>query len=62
MPTYNYKCEECENVFEDFHSIKETVEECPECGGSVHKYFGKAPSIQFKGDGFYINDSKEDDS
>jgi putative FmdB family regulatory protein len=30
MPTYNYKCE-VHGEFEASHSIKEELEECPQC-------------------------------
>ena len=33
MPTYDYRCEKCDHVFELFHGMTETPEiECPECG------------------------------
>ena len=31
MPTYRYLCSDCELVFEEFHSMSETVESCREC-------------------------------
>ena len=32
MPRYDYKCSECLNIFTTRHSIKETINECKECG------------------------------
>ena len=36
MPTYDYKCDACEHVFEAFHTMNEentpSKKPCPECG------------------------------
>ncbi len=58
MPTYEYKCLECEHVFEDFHSARETREECPRCGGRLRRLFHPVGVI-FKGSGFYTTDYKK---
>lgn len=60
MPTYDYRCETCENIFEVFQSFSEDpLTTCPaeKCEGSVKKIFS-APGIAFKGSGFYKNDSR----
>lgn len=58
MPTYEYKCKECENRFERFQKMTDpAVTECPECGGAVRKLL-HPPAITFKGPGFYVNDYK----
>ena len=31
MPKYNYKCRECENVFEAVHSMSERLTDCLQC-------------------------------
>ena len=31
MPTYEYICENCGHEWEDFHSMSEVVDVCPEC-------------------------------
>ncbi len=64
MPTYDYRCDACENVFEVFQSFSEDpLSKCPEenCGGEVKKIFS-APGISFKGSGFYKNDSRSKSS
>ena len=64
MPTYDYRCDACENVFEVFQSFSEDpLSTCPEenCGGAVKKIFS-APGISFKGSGFYKNDSRSKSS
>jgi putative FmdB family regulatory protein len=58
MPTYDYKCTECNNVFEETHGINNTVESCPECGGKVRRVFHPV-GIIFKGAGFYKTDSRD---
>ena len=32
MPTYVYKCTACDKIFEIFHSYKEKMTNCTECG------------------------------
>ena len=32
MPRYVYHCESCEEIFEQFHSIKMVLEDCHLCG------------------------------
>ena len=59
MPTYEYKCKKCGNVFEVFHSMNsEPVKLCPKCGGEVKKLIGSGAGTIFKGTGFYQTDYK----
>jgi putative FmdB family regulatory protein len=58
MPTYGYKCKECDNTFEVVQSMSdEPLTECPKCSGPVSKIFYPV-GIAFKGSGFHINDYK----
>jgi putative FmdB family regulatory protein len=58
MPTYEYKCTQCDHQFDVFQSMTdEPVKTCEKCGGEVRKLFGTA-GIIFKGSGFYVNDYK----
>ncbi|MBI2709642.1 MAG: FmdB family transcriptional regulator [Actinobacteria bacterium] len=58
MPTYEYRCKECDHTFEAVQSFTdEPLTECPSCGGPVRKLFGNV-GISFKGSGFYRNDSR----
>jgi len=60
MPTYEYKCSECGNLFEVFHSMNaESVKECPKCGGKVKRLIGAGSGPIFKGSGFYHTDYKK---
>jgi putative FmdB family regulatory protein len=57
MPTYQYECRRCGNVFERFQSIKDKpVKRCPECRGGVKRVPGAGAGIIFKGSGFYQTD------
>jgi putative FmdB family regulatory protein len=56
MPTYEYVCKSCGHLFEIVQSMRDDpLTECPECGGELRKVFA-APSISFKGSGFYATD------
>ncbi len=57
MPSYDYKCRDCHDVFEARHPISENVESCPKCGGKVRRLFHPV-GIIFKGSGFYSTDYK----
>ena len=62
MPTYEYKCEECEKVFDVLQKLNsDPVETCIDCGGKVEKLIS-ASSFQFKGSGWYVTDYKKKDS
>jgi putative FmdB family regulatory protein len=59
MPTYEYKCNKCEEVFEVFQKITdEPLKECPVCGGEVKRLVSGGAGIIFKGSGFYTTDYK----
>lgn len=56
MPTYEYACKSCGNMFEIVQSMTdEPLVTCPECGGELRKVFAP-PAIAFKGSGFYATD------
>jgi putative FmdB family regulatory protein len=37
MPTYDYRCPQCNHAFSAFHGMKEASPACPSCGGEVRK-------------------------
>ncbi len=47
MPIYSYKCLECENVFDIFHSMSEVPETCKVCNtrGQLEKQVPKSTNI-----------------
>ena len=58
MPNYTYRCESCEEQFDVIQMMSDApVTECPTCGESVKRIIGRNIGIQFKGSGFYVNDS-----
>ena len=56
MPTYVYRCKNCEHQFETVQRItEEPIQECPECRGEVTRLLFPV-GIVFKGSGFHVND------
>jgi putative FmdB family regulatory protein len=56
MPIYEYSCKQCGATFEvrqKFSDLPVAVHEG--CGGAVERLVS-APSFQFKGSGWYVND------
>ncbi len=63
MPTYDYKCNECDYEFELFQSISsKPIRKCPECGKlKVKRLIGTGSTIIFKGSGFYQTDYRSEE-
>ncbi len=56
MPLYEYKCDRCNAVFEVIQKFSdEPVTVHATCGGAVERLIS-APSFNFKGSGWYVND------
>lgn len=56
MPLYEYQCKECGNRFEKIKKFSDVPEKiCPRCGGEVEQLLS-APTLQFKGSGWYATD------
>jgi putative FmdB family regulatory protein len=61
MPTYEYRCNNCERNFEVFQSITaEPISVCPVCGGHVQRLISGGGGLLFKGSGFYITDYRSE--
>jgi len=62
MPTYEYRCDNCQHEFEQFQSIKaKPIRKCPECGKlRVQRLIGAGAGIIFKGSGFYQTDYRSE--
>ena len=59
MPKYEYACKSCGERTEVTQSFADApLTECPACGGVLRKVFS-APSIAFKGSGFYRTDNRK---
>ena len=60
MPTYDYKCKNCDEIFTLTLSIDGNHEQqCPTCGKDMVKKFASVPT-SFKGEGFYTTDKFTD--
>jgi putative FmdB family regulatory protein len=58
MPTYIYRCKECDHEFEVRQRMSdEPLSDCPVCGGEVRRVVGSV-GIVFKGSGFYVTDNR----
>jgi putative FmdB family regulatory protein len=58
LPTYEYRCDSCDEKFDVVQSFHdEPLTACPTCGSPVRKVFGSV-GIVFKGSGFYKTDSR----
>ena len=60
MPTYSYRCTECDNAF-DIHQAftDDALTVCEVCGGRLRKLFNTI-GVTFNGSGFYRTDSRAD--
>jgi putative FmdB family regulatory protein len=56
LPLYPYRCKECGHRFEKIQKFGAKQEKvCPKCGGALERTL-TAPSLNFKGAGWYVND------
>jgi putative FmdB family regulatory protein len=63
MPTYEYECEKCGLIFEEYQSISDQpLAKCkkPDCGGVVKRLISPGAGFLFKGSGFYSTDYRSD--
>lgn len=57
MPTYDYKCNKCQNTFEYFQAMSDApLNSCPTCEGDVRRLVSGGSGLIFKGSGFYLTD------
>ena len=47
MPTYEYECEKCSIVVEEFKPMNKIEEhpKCPKCGGDTKRILGATPGF-----------------
>ena len=62
MPTYEYKCGNCDHLMEIFQSITASPKKkCPECGKlKLQRLIGIGSGVIFKGGGFYETDYRSE--
>ncbi len=61
MPTYDYRCCECNHEFETFQAITAApLKKCPVCGKkALERLIGSGGALIFKGSGFYCTDYRK---
>ncbi len=58
MPTYLYRCKQCDHEFEARQRMSDDpLTLCPVCGGEIRRVVGSV-GIVFKGKGFYVTDHR----
>jgi putative FmdB family regulatory protein len=63
MPTYEYECEKCGYIFDEFQSINAApLKVCKKegCGGSVRRLLSGGAGFLLKGSGFYATDYRSE--
>ena len=56
MPIYEYRCNECQQVFEEWQKgFEEKEVSCPVCAGSATRLISQSAFI-LKGSGWYVTD------
>jgi putative FmdB family regulatory protein len=56
LPLYEYKCLKCKRHTDKIEKVSGPhLKKCPHCGGKVESVV-TAPSIKFKGSGWYVTD------
>ena len=56
MPIYEYRCNECQQIFEEWqHDFEEREVPCPVCNGSAKRLISST-SFVLKGSGWYVTD------
>ncbi|SCA64049.1 Uncharacterized protein SCG7086_BR_00020 [Chlamydiales bacterium SCGC AG-110-P3] len=63
MPTYEYRCRECDHQLDIFQKIShDPIKECPACSQlALQRGPGGGIGLSFKGSGFYITDYAKSD-
>ena len=57
MPTYEYRCDVCDYLFEKFQSVKDKpVASCPKCGGKIRRLISSGFGAILKGSGSSATD------
>ena len=57
MPIYEYRCDACKTVFEEWHRHADDITEvpCPECRTAAHRLISNT-SFVLKGGGWYVTE------
>ncbi|MES2171439.1 MAG: FmdB family zinc ribbon protein [Actinomycetota bacterium] len=58
MPTYSYRCANCDYAFDQYQSFTDdSLTVCPNCGEPQLRKVFNSIGVTFNGSGFYHNDS-----
>ena len=61
MPTYEYRCQTCSYIFEEFQNITEKpISRCPKCDHKVQRLIGTGAGVIFKDSGSSAVNSNKD--
>lgn len=61
MPTYQYRCRNCDEFLEAFQKFSDdALTTCPACGEEQLRKVYNAVGVVFKGSGFYKTDHRSD--
>lgn len=62
MPTYEYRCNSCEHLWEEFQPISaKPTRKCPSCGKlKAERIISAGGGVIFKGSGFYQTDYRSE--
>jgi putative FmdB family regulatory protein len=56
VPLYEYQCKKCHSLTERIQKFSDPpLTVCPHCGGELEQLLS-APTVQFKGSGWYVTD------
>ena len=55
MPIYEYRCKNCDNLFNMLQNHNDDEPDCPVCGSEVMRIFSPI-GLRFKGFGFHSTD------
>lgn len=63
MPTYAYRCTECDHEFDVFKkkATAPRARKCPACGGRAEPVITGGAGFLFKGEGFYATDYRSEE-
>jgi len=57
MPIYEFRCAECDHVFESWQKVSDpNPDKCPSCGASKVEKLISSTSFRLKGGGWYASD------
>lgn len=63
MPTYSYRCANCDFAFDQYQAFTDdSLTVCPNCGQSQLRKVFNSIGVSFTGSGFYRNDSRAENS